>query len=165
MARQPSQTEEPAAGVEETQGTVIPPRQGRQRAAAGTAVATTPQFSFGQQQTNFRIKKHVSVPMLEIPPGVSFVCRIADEVRVLPAIEGHKPRFKDSPHYASTILAPNGEARLFTWTAVFKSEMEKNYPDKSYVGLWFRITKLPMKSGKDYNTYAIEELEAEDEAA
>lgn len=116
-----------------------------------------------------RVAKYVSVPMLEVPPGQSFVCMIVDKVRVLPPLldENGAPRkqkFKGD-HHASTIRASNGEARLFTWTTVFKSEMEKAYPEDSYVGKWFQITRLPMKRGQDYSTYAITELSTEAAAA
>ena len=105
----------------------------------------------------FEIARHVSVPMLEVPAGMSFIAQLADAVRVLPKIEGVRSKMKGD-HFASTIIAPNGEARLLTWSAVFKSEMEKFYPEGEYVGKWFRITKIDPKPGKDYWTFAIQEL-------
>ena len=158
MARTP-RTVEPVEHDQET-GEVLPPR--------GGAVTTRQpaQFTFGQVNTGgFKIAKYVSVPMLEVPEGMSFICQLFDKVKELEPIEGQKRKFKDSKHYASTIKAPNGEARLFTWNTVFKSEMEKNYPDDSYVGKWFQITRLPIKRGKDYATFAINEIEPYAEAA
>lgn len=110
--------------------------------------------------SGFSVKRYVSVPMLEVPPGQSFVAQMVDAVRVLPPIEGQTRKIKGD-HYASTIKAHNGEVRLFTWTTVFRSEMEKNYPEDGYVGKWFQITRLPIRKGKDYSTYSIAELEPE----
>jgi hypothetical protein len=146
--------------VDAETGEILPPRD---RTAVATQSANN--ITFGQvDMGRFAVAKYVAVPMLEVPPGQSFVCQMFDAMRELPAIEGQKRKYKDSPHYASTIKAPNGEARLFTWNTVFRSEMEKSYPDESYVGKWFRITRLPIKRGKDYATFAIEELELRDAA-
>ena len=125
--------------------------------------ASAQNITFGQGGA-FKIAKYVSVPMLEVPPGQSFVCQLFDKVRILPPLEGQKPKYKDSPHWASTIKAPNGEARMFTWNTVFRTEMERNYPGDAYVGKWFQITRLPIKRGKDYATFAITELEPADAA-
>ena len=114
---------------------------------------------FGQiDRSNLKIKSYVSTPMIEVPEGVSFIAQMVDACRPLPPLEGVKPKYT-TPHFASTIKAPNGEVRLITWTAVLKSEIERAYPDGSYVGKWFQITKLPKKKGKDYSAYAIAEVE------
>lgn len=131
----------------------------------GTVVAPSTNITFGQNidMARFRVKSYVTVPMLEVPPGQSFVCQMFDKVKILPPIEGQKKKYPGD-HFASTIKAPNGEARLFTWNTVFKSEMEKMFPDDAYIGEWFRITRLPVKRGKDYSTFAIEHLELTDAA-
>lgn len=155
MARAPKASE--TETVDADTGEVLVSRGGRAVTVAGPQASN---ITFGQvDMSRFSIKGYVSIPMLEIPPGQSFVAQLVDEVRILPPIEGHKPKYKDSAHYASTIKAPNGEARLFTWTTVFRTEMEKMFPNNAYVGEWFQITKLPIKTGKDYSTYAIVHLE------
>lgn len=160
MARSPKQAETPPADDVDPETGEIMPAQSESRAVAQ---ASAQNITFGQGGA-FKIAKYVSVPMLEVPVGQSFVCQLFDKVRILPTLEGQKPKYKDSPHWASTIKASNGEARMFTWNTVFRSEMEKNYPGDSYVGKWFQITRLPIKRGKDYSTFAITELEPEDAA-
>lgn len=101
----------------------------------------------GDDARGFTLVKHVTVPMLsdkEVPPGRPIVVRFVDAMRVLPPIEGVKPRFPGE-HMASTIEAPSGDVRLFTWSTVFRKEMDRDYPDGTYVGKWFRITRLPQQ--------------------
>lgn len=106
----------------------------------------------------FKVVNYVSIPMLEVPVGQTFFAQMVDKARVLPPIEGQKQKYKND-HVASTLKAPNGEVRLFTWNTVFRSEMERAYPEDGYVGKWFQITRLPVKRGKDYATFQITEVE------
>ncbi len=158
MARQPRAVEpgDMRETADEVEGEVMPPRQ---RQTTAVATRERPQFSFGQEADQFEVAEYIAVPMLEIPPGQTFVAQFIDKVRILKPIEGYKSKYKGD-HWASTIRAQNGEARLFTWNTVFKTEMEKNFPPDGenadgYVGEWFRITRLPIKSGKDYATFSI----------
>lgn len=154
VATRPTTTEVDEDGV------ILPPRQ------RGDMRETAANVEFGRDlPSGFKIAKYVSVPMLEVPPGQSVCCQLIDKVRVLPPLLDEngvpRPNKIKGDHLASTIRSSNGEARLFTWTTVFRSEMERAYPEDAYVGKWFMITKLPMKAGKDYSTYSITELEYE----
>lgn len=128
------------------------------------AVAAVSEFGGGEG--TFKAVKYVSVPMLtpdEVPPGRSMICKMADAMRVMPPLEGVKVKFPGD-FMCSTIQAPNGEVRLFPWSAVFRSEMAKAYEGEGYVGKWFRITRLK-KTGKNYWTFAITEVEPVSHAA
>ena len=106
-----------------------------------------------------QIVRHIAVPMLtttEAPVGVPITCKFVDAMRELPPIEGHRSKYPTAFH-GSTIVSPSGDARIFPWSAVFKNEMERAYPNETYVGKWFRITRL-LKTGKSYWTFAIQEL-------
>lgn len=140
--------------IDELTGEVLPMR--------GNSLTTTAQnIEFGRDvPAGFSVAKYVSVPMLEVPIGQAVTCQLVDKVRILQPMEGYKSKFKGD-HYASTIRAANGAVRLFTWSTVFRSEIEKVYGGDSYVGKWFQITRLPMKSGREgqqYAPYAITEL-------
>ena len=120
-----------------------------------------------EAMNNFRIVKHVAVPMLsmkEAPPGRAIICKFVDVAREAPPLEGYKSPIK-TPMFISTIEARNGTARMLPWTSVFKQEMEKSYPNGSYVGKWFQVTRMPMKEGKRYWTFAIAEVEFNNQAA
>lgn len=165
MARRATQrtvTEE----IDEDTGEILPMDTRRR----DVAVAPLPNVEFGREMpTGFAVAKYVSIPMLEVPPGQAFIACMVDKVRVLPPLmdENGNPRARKikGDHFASTIKSSNGQARLFTWNTVFRSEMEKAYPNDSYLGKWFQITRLPVKAGKDYATFSIVELTREGEAA
>lgn len=143
--------------VDEETGEILPPRARSEN--EGRSVVT-----FGKTEpAAFKPTKYVSVPMLEVPPGQDFYARFVDKMRVLPPLKNDKgeviaSKYKGD-HCASTIEAPDGQVRLFTWNTVFRSEMDRAYPDGAYVGKWFHITRLPIKRGKDYATFAIAEVE------
>lgn len=156
MARRATNTARTEEIDEET-GEILPMRQ------RGELTTVASNVEFGRSlPAGFTVAKYVSVPMLEVPPGQSFICQLVDKVRVLPPLldeNGNpRPRKIKGDHFASTIKSSNGEARLFTWNTVFRNEMEKAYPGETYVGKWFQITRLPVRSGKDYSTFAITEL-------
>lgn len=161
-AAKETQTDQTEVVDDEATGEVLTSRSAMR--ATALAVVDRSNITFGQaKDPRFRVKAYVAVPMLEVPPGQSFVAQFVDKVRVLPPIEGQKKKYPGD-HFASTIKAMDGEARLFTWNTVFKSEMEKMFPNDEYVGEWFQITRLPMKRGKDYATYSIMHLELDDAA-
>lgn len=128
-------------------------------------VATLMEFGGSEEsQANFKIVKHVAVPMLsmkEAPPGRAIICKFVDVARVAPPLEGFKSPIS-TPMYISTIEARNGTARTLPWTQVFRQEMDKAYPNGAYVGKWFQVTRMPMKEGKRYWTFAIAEVEFTD---
>jgi hypothetical protein len=160
MARSATRTA-PREEIDEQTGEILP-----MRARADTREVST-NVEFGRSlPPGFAVAKYVSVPMLEVPPGQAFVCQMVDKVRILsPLLDENgnpRPRKIKGDHFASTIKSSNGEARLFTWTTVFRSEMAKAYPDDTYVGKWYQITRLPVSRGKDYSTYAITELTPSD---
>lgn len=132
------------------------------------SVPTLMEFGGTEETTsNFRIVKHVAVPMLslkEAPPGRAIICKFVDACRVAPKLEGYKSSIPGDMYF-STIEARNGTARMLPWTSVFKTEMEKSYPNGSYVGKWFQVTRMPMKEGKRYWTFAIAEVEFTQSAA
>jgi hypothetical protein len=131
----------------------------------GSTVITVSEFG-GEDATGFTPVKYVSVPILtpeEVPPGRSMICKLVDACRTMPPLKGVKSKFPGD-FMASTIQAPNGEVRLFPWSAVFRSEMAKAYEGTTYVGKWFRITRLK-KTGKNYWSFAITEVTPTRQAA
>lgn len=123
-----------------------------------------PQFGSGQlamNETDFEVVQYVSVPMLstrEAPPGRPWVCQIADAMHEAPVLEGVKPKFENSPLIICTIKALNGEARVLPCSKVFRQEIDSKYPNQTYVGKWFQVTRQHKKEGKNYWTFAIAEV-------
>jgi hypothetical protein len=158
MARQAVRT------APEAQGVVIDAQTGEVTPydRAPSNVPTLMEFGGTEEtQANYKIVKHVAVPMLslkEAPPGRAIICKFVDACRIAPKLEGYKSAIPGDMYF-STVEARNGTARMLPWTQVFKTEMEKSYPNGSYVGKWFQVTRMPMKEGKRYWTFAIAEVE------
>jgi hypothetical protein len=132
-----------------------------QGGAAGTEPETepetgilTPDPSFAAA-TPFKVKRRVTVPVLPFPAGSAIVCRILDEI--------HESQVEDSryPGAASVcqIEAADGEVRILITGTVLRKALERDYPSAGYVGSWFHIAKLPLRSDKSYADYAITEIE------
>lgn len=114
---------------------------------------------------NYKVVQHVSVPMLslkEAPPGRAIICKFVDVVREAPKLENYKSPI-EQPMFFSTIESRNGTARMFPWSSVFRTDMERKYPNGSYVGKWFQVTRMPKKQRRngpgEYWTFAIAEVE------
>jgi hypothetical protein len=158
MARS-AQTRAPAPEtIDHDTGEVVQPDEPQ---APGTEVATFGSGRVAMNETDFEVVQYVSVPMLsmrEAPPGKPWVCQIADAMHEAPLIEGVKPKYENSPLVICTIKALNGEARVLPCSKVFRSEIEAKYPNGSYVGKWFQVTRQHKKEGKNYWTFAIAEV-------
>lgn len=112
----------------------------------------------------FEIKKSVTAPLLQQKEGtvvlVEFLTPIAlgKEIKLK---EGVK-KDKETPYIARvrSLMDPEPTRQYdFILSAVCKSELEDAYPNASYVGKRFRISKSPDKViGKRYFAYAIDEL-------
>jgi hypothetical protein len=53
----------------------------------------------------------------------------------------------------------NGELGQLIANTIIKGTLEENYPNESYVGLCFSIMKQKRQEGKQYDKFAIEEIE------
>ena len=162
MARKPTAPESRGETIDHETGEVV------ESPANAVAVQEFGGNKAAFNDTDFEVVAYVSVPMLstrEVPPGRSMVCMIADLMHEAPLIEGVKPKYENSPLYICTIKALNGEARVLPCSKVFRQEMEAKYPNGSYVGKWFQITRMPKKEGKNYWTFAIAEVRLKPQVA
>lgn len=148
MARRPSEGSIPTVHTQEGS-----PHEASEIILRDNAV----QFGGLAAGAGFEQVAYITVPMLNVPDGTTIIVRMLDAVEVLPELEGVTKKFPGD-HFASRIAATNGDVRLFTWTSVFMKEMEKAYPNQSYVGKWFQITIEGLKRGKKYRVPAIIEV-------
>jgi hypothetical protein len=128
----------------------------------GTAVATVEDaddFSGGLTEYAVQVKKFVSLTTLQFKDGMTIIARF-----LTPIVEGKElkagargPRMGKA--YITTIQSRSGEMRTLVAGTVLRSEIAENYPDGSYVGAWFQITKHPPREDKgNYATYTITEI-------
>lgn len=117
--------------------------------------------------SKFRVVKHVTRPLIKLKEDTIYVLRF--DAPMFQAEQTKNPK-KDAngnpvppPTVAHVTDAENGVASQIVCNEVLKSELEKTYPDKSYVGKWFELLKNKKSEGKTYNTFGITELELAEE--
>lgn len=110
----------------------------------------------------FRIVKHVTRPLLKLVDGVPTYIKLDAAFK---QAEQQKNPKKDA---AGNIIPPpfviditnleGGIPSTMVANEVFRSELEKQYPNETYVGKYFEIIKNTKAEGKNYNTFGITEL-------
>lgn len=66
---------------------------------------------------------------------------------------------KEPAHLADVIDLQTGELAQIIVNAVPMSVLKENYPNDSYVGKCFAITRQSRKEGKAYDPFSVEEIE------
>lgn len=121
----------------------------------------------------FKVKKHVTLPLLKIQPEKPLYVTILDPIFKAkpqagsraeaaankPDAEG-KGAKKQPPELAHCVDLTTGEHCQIIIGTVLGSELRETYPDHSYVGHSFEIVQHKVQ-GKDYATYSITEIEVE----
>lgn len=102
-----------------------------------------------------KTKRQVTLPVVSWPAGATIVCRIAEAFHESDVDDKRYP----GKALVARIEAMNGEARTLIGGTVLRAALDKEYPGSSYVGAWFRMTKLA-RPDKRYSDYAITEIEA-----
>ena len=134
--------------------------------ATNTSKAAAPAFAF-------KVKKHVTLPLLKIVPEKPLY------VKFEAAIEKAKPQAgsrtanaaaasetnpaakkKEPPELAHVIDLTTGEHAQIIIGTVLGAELRSTYADGAYVGKSFEIVQHKVQ-GKDYATYGITEIEVE----
>lgn len=117
-----------------------------------------------------KIKRRLTIPLLKLDvDGEDAVSqgRLSQTIfgRVVEGIhEGravHNAKYP-TPARLMTIEAIDGTQCKIVVNAVMQRELEgeEGYPNQTYVGCWFRITKFRRAAGKNYNTFEVIEIEA-----
>lgn len=114
--------------------------------------------------------RHVSIPVLSLkfdalnPRPLTFTARIVQAIEQGKAMsEEQKKKLPESertrePAWLCMIQSVTGEVRTLVVGETLRGDLVMIYPNDTYVGSWFRITKFPPASGKRYATYKVEEI-------
>jgi hypothetical protein len=120
---------------------------------------------FGKLPT-VKLKRRVSVPILSWPEGATLVFSPLTVITQGKVIDEKKRGNDDDgspqkPADIMQVMGVNGSVRLLVVGTVIKGVLNDEYPDGSYVGLWFQATKFePNRARKQrYATYEISEIE------
>lgn len=121
----------------------------------------------------FKVKKHVTLPLLKIQPEKPLYVTIVEPIFKAKPQAGsraeaaaNKPegegaaKKKQPPELAHCIDLTTGEHCQIIIGTVLGAELRETYPDNSYVGKSFEIVQHKVQ-GKDYATYSITEIEVE----
>jgi hypothetical protein len=125
--------------------------------------------------SNFRVVKHVTRPLLKLVDNTKYYIQIEAPFKIAEQVK--KPKMVEAtviengvetkkmvPQPPPTIidvknieLDPPVSCQMVA-NEVFKSELQKQYPNDGYVNKYFEIVKNTKAEGKNYNTFGITEL-------
>jgi len=128
--------------------------------AKNTEVATveeTGEVVVFDPTTQFKVKKHVTLPILQLKIGVPYYVTVTE-----PIVVGKKVEADKDPAHIMTVtnLAAGAQPCQIVLNAVLLSTFEDEYPDAGYVDKTFEIIKGEKKTGKNYHPFSLIELEA-----
>lgn len=109
----------------------------------------------------FKTKKVLTRPVLKFTEGVTHYVKI--EAAMFIGKEMKQKAGDDKKKEPATILnvidLESGEVAQMLVNAVVKSVLTEEYPNDSYVGKCFALTKMPRQPGKQYNPFHVNEIE------
>lgn len=117
--------------------------------------------------SNFRVVRHVTRPLLKIEENKPYYLKIDGAIRQ--AEQQKKPKMvkqgdgtevpQPPPFIVDITNLVTGHPMQMVCNEVFRTELEKQYKDGSYVGKFFQFSKNTKAEGKNYNTFGITEIE------
>ena len=136
-------------------------------ASASTAVAVNSSTGFLQVDgVQVKLRRRVTIPVLPFQNGMTIICRILDAIHDGKEVKVGSRGPKMGKARLVTIEATTGMQRTLVVGTVLEAELEENYPNDTYVGAWFAITKIApnVQREKDYATYEIIEIDPPEQA-
>ena len=111
----------------------------------------------------FKRKKLLTRPVLKMEEGKQRAVLIEGAMFVGKDIKSRTEKPEDKKKEPATIVnvtnLETGELAQIVVNAVMKSILTEEYPNDTYVGKCFLITKMGRQPGKQYNPFHIEEIE------
>ncbi len=105
-------------------------------------------------------KKLLTRPVLKYVVGIANCVKIEQAMHVGKEMKpGPDGKQKEPATICDVIDLRTGEPAQIIANAVVKSVLNESYPNDSYVGLCFAITKQNRVQGKSYDPFTIEEIE------
>lgn len=139
------------------------------RSAATETVVSQPSSVLADLPEGFKVKRSVTLPVIVIKKAGDFrVLKITDAMRIskiedkkaAKTADGEKKR---EPATICTVIdVKSGEMGTFIVNAVVKSNLERDYPNDSYVDKTFYIkNRGKRQESQRYNDFDIHEVEAQ----
>jgi|SRR5579862_2995416 hypothetical protein len=108
----------------------------------------------------YKSKRLLTIPVLKFVQGQARFVKITGAMHVgkpQKAKEGEKA--KEPATLAPTVNLEDGSVCQIIVSSVVKSILTDEYPNDTYVGKFFKITKGERNPGKQYNQFEVEEIE------
>lgn len=116
---------------------------------------------------NFRVVRNVTRPLLKMKDNQAYYIQIEEKIFQAEQVKNPKKdadgNTQKPPFVFFAKNLEDGHSVQMLANSVLHSELEKQYPDNSYVGKVFELIKNTKAEGKSYNTFGITELEAVEE--
>lgn len=110
-----------------------------------------------------KVKKLLTVPLLKLAVGEPRYIKVTAAMFIGKEIKSSRanatPSNREPATLVNAINLETGEECQVICSAVVKGNFEDKYPDNSYVGKCFALTKLERAAGKEYNGFKMEEIE------
>lgn len=109
----------------------------------------------------FKVKKNLTPPVLKLIEGEAAYVKITAAMYIGRDIKSKNPadKQKEPAHILDCVNLVTGEVCQVIAAAIIQSTLTENYPNDTYVGKGFSITKQARQPGKQYNKYEVCELE------
>ncbi len=115
-----------------------------------------------------KVTRNIALPVLNLKPNETRYLAFASKMRVSDYVDPNPKKDaagKVIEKKAATIAevgdVTTGEAFLLLVPAVVEANIKRSYPDDSYVGCAFSLTKLPKRPGKSYFDFQILQIEVD----
>lgn len=109
-----------------------------------------------------KIKKLLTRPLLKLQEDVPVYIKIETKMALgkeMKKRKGDDEKQKEPATLVNCVNLSDGSLQQLIVNAVVKSVWNEDYPDDSYVGKCFAITKLGRAAGKNYNPFRIAEID------
>jgi hypothetical protein len=117
---------------------------------------------------SYQVRQQVTRTVLsqrEMADGTVFAVMI--ETKAIQRLENYDPADADAmkpPFVCNIVNLDSGEFQVLVMNAVLLSEIQRGYPDDSYVGKKFLIQRNKVIGGKRYRGYKVVEIELNPDA-
>lgn len=112
---------------------------------------------------DFKVKKHVTLPLLKIVDETPVYIRIESAIEKAKELAATRTRSdaapKQPPELIHVVNLETGEHAQIIANAVLASTFRDEYPENGYIGKSFQVIRHKMREGKNYATFSVTEIE------
>lgn len=128
---------------------------------ANKAAEVAPQVT--KKAFDFKVKKHVTLPLLKIVDETPVYIRIESAIEKAKELAATRTRSdaapKQPPELIHVVNLETGEHAQIIANAVLASTFRDEYPENGYIGKSFQVIRHKMREGKNYATFSVTEIE------